>query len=113
MPFEPKPNCTIDTNCIIDLDEERESAPAIRELIAMHEANQITLRVVGISASEKQPNGIMAPNFGLFRQRLERLGLGNAVITSPPAYADITYMDNSYFATQTGQILGAGIHNVL
>jgi hypothetical protein len=50
MPLEPKPNCTIDTNCIIDLDEERESAPAIRELIAMHEANQITLRVDCISS---------------------------------------------------------------
>lgn len=113
MPLSPKPNCTIDTNCIIALDEERDYAPAIRDLIAMHDAGQITLRVVGISASEKQPNGMMAPNYSLFKERLKRLGLGNAIVLMPPAYFDITYMDNCYFATQNGTILEAEIHNVL
>lgn len=113
MPLIPKPNCTIDTNCIIALDEGRTYAPAIQELIAMHEAGEIILRVVGISASEKQPGGTMAPNFTLFKDRLARLGLGNAIILFPPGYFDITYSDNSYYATKNGEVLEAEIHNVL
>lgn len=113
MPLEPKPNCTLDTNCIIALEEERDYAGAIRNLISMHEAGQINLRVVGISASEKQPNGKMAPTFSLFKDRLTSLGLGNVGILIPPAYTDISYIENCYLAAQNGELLEAEIHFVL
>lgn len=113
MPLNPKPNCTIDTNCIIALDERRAYASAISDLISMHDAGQITLRVAGISASEKQKDGKMAPNFALFKDRLARLGLGAAAIIAPPGYWDFTYMDNSFYSVASYTLLELEIHKVL
>lgn len=108
-----KPNCTIDTNCIIALEETRDYTDAIKQLIVMHNKGEINLRVVGISASERQPNGSMAPTFSLFRERLEKLGLGNVDILIPPAYWDICYFDHCYFPSAQDTLLELAIHLVL
>lgn len=113
MPLTPKPNCTIDTNCIIGLEENRDYAPVIRELIAMHDVGQIFLRVVGISASEKQPGGKIATNFALFKKRLQDAGLDKAIVLAPPAYTDITYLDNCYLGAASNQIVEMEIHQTL
>ena len=38
-------NVTIDTNCIIDLEEERVNAKYVRTLIKMHKERKISLSV--------------------------------------------------------------------
>ena len=50
-------NVTLDTNCIIALEENRPTAPFLRHLISLHDAKTISLRVVAISASERKPDG--------------------------------------------------------
>ena len=45
-------NVTFDTNCIIALDEDEDDAPYLRRIIQSAPEQGLTLRVVGISASE-------------------------------------------------------------
>lgn len=44
---------TLDTNCIIDLEESRPDAPHLKKMIVDHNKGKIDLAVVAISASEK------------------------------------------------------------
>ncbi len=104
---------TLETNSIISLEQGRPQAPFIKELITLHEAGTIALRVVGISASERQKDGKIAPNYAQFKQLLERVGLGDAKVLCPPAYFGITYFDASFFGTRAGIILETEIHRIL
>lgn len=57
--------------------------------------------------------GKMAANFSLFRERLQKLGLGTAEIIAPPGYCDFTYYDNSYYSCASYSLLELEIHKVL
>jgi len=91
-------NVTLDTNCIIDLEEGREATPYIQALIHMHEDQKINLRVVAISASERKPNGKYASNFIEFQKKIAAVGLGHVEILKPIARFDITFFDWCVFA---------------
>ncbi len=87
------PNVTLDTNCIIELEENRSEAPYIRTLICLHNDKQINLRVVGISASERKPNGTYASNFAEFKRKITAVGLGHVEILKPMGRVGVTYWD--------------------
>jgi hypothetical protein len=106
-------NVTLDTNCIIDLEESRAPAAALLNLIAMHEQGVIFLRVAGISASERQSDGRYAPNFGLFRQKLASVGLGGAEILKPIGYWDVTYYEWCLWTNDKLVELERQIHSIL
>jgi hypothetical protein len=106
-------NVTLDTNCIIDLEESRAPAAALLSLIGMHEQGVIRLRVAGISASERQPGGHYAPNFGLFRQKLVNVGLGGVEILKPIGYWDVTYYEWCLWTNDKLVELERQIHSIL
>ena len=91
-------NVTLDTNCIIDLEEDRDTAPYIRKLIRMQEEGKISLGVPAISASERKPNGKYASNFAEFRQKIAAAGLGDVNILKPIGYWDVTFWDWCLYA---------------
>jgi hypothetical protein len=91
------PNVTLDNNCIIDLEQNREDAPQIKRLIQMHHNKEISLRVVAISASElKQDKQTHPQNFGEFVQRIQSAGLGGVEILPTLARFDLSFFGD-YF----------------
>lgn len=106
-------NVTLDTNCIIDLEEDRPPAAALHDLISRHEQGVICLRVAGISASERQPGGHYAPNFGLFRQKLANVGLDGVEILKPIGYWGMTHYEWCLWTNDNLVELERQIHSIL
>ena len=86
-------NATLDTNCIIDLENNARAARYIRALIRMHEDRRINLRVVAISASERKRDRTYAANFSEFKERIAAIGLGGVEILRPILYWGMAYWD--------------------
>jgi len=106
-------NVTLDTNSIIDLEEERDAAPYVKTLISMHEDQRINLRVVAISASERKPGGKYAPNFAEFEKKIGAVGLGHVEVLAPIAYSDITYFDWCLAGSDQMVALEREVHRIL
>src|SRR5262245_27959693 len=77
---------TLDTNCIIAVDENRSEAEAVRQLALAHRNKLASVGLVAISASERQRDGANLQNFDEFKKRLESLGLGDLDLLEPMAY---------------------------
>jgi hypothetical protein len=91
----PMPRVTLDTNAIIDLEEDRPGAQPLRELIALHRARQITICVSAIAASERDRDPESGdPSFARFTEKLARADLADAEELAPPLYFDLTFWDH-------------------
>ena len=106
-------NVTLDTNCIIALEESEPEAPYVRELISFHSAKKITLRVVAISASERKRDGTYAVSFNEFKQKIAAVGLGHVDILKPIAYLGMAYVDWCYPGGGEATVLERKIHKIL
>jgi hypothetical protein len=104
---------TLDTNCIINLEENRPACGPIRELVDMHSAGSLRLAVVGISASENLPGGGSARTFAAFREKTARLGLAQAEVLKPMGIWGVTYWDWGLLADGPMVQLARRIHAVL
>jgi hypothetical protein len=103
---------TLDTNAIIDLEEERGSAPALLELIALHRVGAIKLCVSAIAAGEKTRNGVGEPNFARFQARLAAIDLADAELLPPQCHWDITFWDHCIWAEE-GELLEPALGAIL
>lgn len=105
---------TLDTNCIVDIDENREPrAGCVRSLLAMHDAGKISLQLVATTASERQRTGPYLANFTQFQARLQRLGLGSLDLLKPIFVLDVSYFDWAILAGPDDITLLERIHSVL
>ena len=104
---------TLDTNCIIDVDENRSNACAIRALAEAHKNGIANVAVVAIMASEKQRPGDMVSNFGQFQKRLLDLSLNHLGLCLPLGRFDITFFDHCIFAGPNEVELERKIHLIL
>ncbi len=104
---------TLDTNCIIDLEENRPAATDLRALIKMHSAGDVQIAVVGISASENLPGGGWAPSFDTFTAKVARAGLGAAKILKPLGVWGVTYWNWFLWSSDEMKAIALDIHNVL
>lgn len=68
---------TLDTNCIIDIEENRPGAVHIKRLLTAYRKQEIDLAVVAISASENQPGGGTNRNFTDFEEKLKAVDIQN------------------------------------
>jgi len=84
---------TLDTNCIIAVEEARSEASSILQLASAHRSGLASVGVVAISASERQKDGGNLKNFAEFKQKLSWLGLGDLVLLEPMMYWGVTYWD--------------------
>jgi hypothetical protein len=104
---------TLDTNCVIDLDENRPAAPAIKRLAVAHATGSADVAVVAIMASEKQRAGDYIEDFQVFQHRLEKLSISHLGLLLPIFYWDITFWDWSLWSDANMQALERHIHKVL
>ena len=102
---------TIDTNCLIDVEDGRPSAPFVRELVSLHGQNGINVATSAIGASERQRAGGYAENFSEFQAKLKAIGFDALELLPPLAYWDICFWDHCV-ANET-DTLEKDIHNVL
>jgi hypothetical protein len=104
---------TLDTNCLIDIAENRSAAEAVRALAEAHAAGRADVAVVAMSASEKQQSGRYIHNFGEFRDRLNSLGLGHLKVVLPMMYLDISFLDHCLLSDDAMIKIEQEIHSIL
>jgi hypothetical protein len=103
---------TLDTNCIIDVEEGRPSAPFVRELVGLHGKNGINVAVSAIGASERQRTGGYAQSFSEFQAKLKAVGFDSVELLPPLAYMGICYLDHCVMADEN-DLLERQIHDPL
>lgn len=102
---------TLDTNCLIDVEENRPNAPFIREIVARH-GKGINVAVSAIGASERQRSGRYAQNFSEFKDKLTAIGLQDLELLPPLLYWEICFWDHCVWADEK-DTLESQIHAIL
>jgi hypothetical protein len=97
---------TLDTNCIIDLEENRPNSQYIRQILQAWQAGEIELAVVAISASEKQRGGIYAKTYDDFRKKLAAVGLAGVTELLPKAYWNVSYWNRALWTDKEEKLEG-------
>jgi len=103
----------LDTNCIIDLEEDRPAATFVREIVQAWRAGRIELAVVAVSASENQKSGIASRTFVEFERKLENVGLAEVAHLLPLMKWDIFYWDHALWSNDEMANLATAIQGVL
>jgi hypothetical protein len=103
---------TLDTNCIIDVEDERPDASFVRELAALH-GSGVNIAVSCIGASERRRDGGYAKTFSEFQTKIAAAGLCSLELLPPIAYLDICYWDFAILPAQTDVSLERSIHDIL
>ena len=105
---------TLDTNCIIDLEEGRADAIHLKKLISMHRNNDIELFVVAISASENQKGGKTSKTFDDFLLKLSAADLEDTKMLLPMLYGGVSFWGHTIWGAAPGaKELEEKVHNIL
>jgi len=104
---------TLDTNCVIDLEQNTVFAPPIRELVAAHRSGLANVAIPSIAASELQPDGGYLTHFDKFVARLASAGLDGLPLIEPIAYWGIGFYGHGLWANDAMVDLEKRIHQVL
>ena len=104
---------TLDTNCLIDLEIQRENAIHLDSVINYWQQNKIELQVVAISESERTKDMERPKTFQLFKDLLSSLGLDGASILKSIAYFGIAFYDWAIFCNEDMLQKEEEIHKVL
>lgn len=104
---------TFDTNCLIDLDENRDAARYIWQLIELHRKKELAVAFVSVSASERQKGDYFLPSYTDFLDRLKVVGVEDVPQIPGLAYFDISYWDQALWASEECEELERKIHEVL
>jgi hypothetical protein len=104
---------SLDTNCVIAVEECREEASAIRRLSDAHAAGNADVAVIAMSASENQKPGHTVKNFSEFKERLTALGLDHLNIVLPMGYWGISFWDYALWTDEAMVNLEREIHSIL
>ena len=103
----------LDTNCIIDLEENRPDAPHIKALMRAWKSGRVDLAVVAVSASENQPGGVASHNFSVFEAKLDNVGLAGVHHLLPLAIWDVFYWDHALWSSPEMDALASQIRGIL
>lgn len=104
---------TLDTNCLIDIEQNRPTAATVRVLANAHAAGLADVAVIAISASENQKSGQHIGNFTEFQRYLATLCLGHLNIVLPMFYWDIALWDRCLWPDDAMAGLERQIHSIL
>ncbi|MEU5958818.1 hypothetical protein [Streptomyces sp. NPDC047525] len=84
---------TLDTNCLVALEEQRDSAPGIRALLSRHADGTAIVQIAATTAAENQVDGETLTDFAVFQNRLQLAGMGHLPILKPVLTWDFAYWD--------------------
>jgi predicted nucleic acid-binding protein len=104
----------LDTNCIIDLEENRHDAQHIRTLIGAWKDGRVDLAVVAVSASENRLGGSAGRrNYSDFEAKLSNVGLSGVRHLLPLAIWDVFYWDHALWSSDEMEKLASRIRSIL
>lgn len=103
----------LDTNCIIDLEENRPNSEHLNQIIEESRNGNVELAVVAVSASENQPGGEINRSYSSFEEKLLSVGLSDATELLPLAIWDVFYWDHALWSDEAMEKLSDDIRNVL
>lgn len=106
-------NITLDSNCIIDLEQNNSTASHLEKLIQMHLCRVINLRVVAISGSERKRDHTYPSNLKEFKQRISQIGLGDVEILPTPCYQGLSFEGYSIHSGEKSRELEREIQQVM
>jgi len=104
---------TLDSNCIISIDEGGENAAFVHRLVDAHAAGKAQVAIVALAAAEKQRTGSYLDNLDAFRDRLAALNLAHLEILKPMAYFDISFPNWCIEADDAMAALEKQIHDIV
>jgi len=104
---------TLDSNCIIDLEERRPDAVHLESLKRLWCSGKIELAVVSVSASENQPMGQAMRDYTEFEVKLERVGLSAARELLPVGIWEFGYFDHMLWSSDEYEEQVESIRRVL
>jgi hypothetical protein len=104
---------TLDTNCVIAVDEKRAEIEEIRELASAHSQERANVALVAMSASEKQKGGGYLNSFNSFERKVKELDLDHLGLVYPMCYNDISFSDACLVSDGPMAALEYEIHQVL
>lgn len=104
---------TLDTNCIIDVAEERPAARHVRRLLDAAGSGIISLALVASSASERQQAGGFLESAALFKERCASLGFGNLELLLPLARWNFSFWDMALWAGPESEAREEAIYRIL
>ncbi len=90
---------TLDTNCLIDVDEKRPSRNSVLRLLNAARQGIASVCLVASSASERQRSGEFLTGIHAFHQRVDSLGFGGIELLRPLMRWDIGFWDNGLWAS--------------
>ena len=97
------PSLTLDTNCLIELERNRESAPALRRLVKFHEEGLCNVALIGASASERMRGGGLAPAYSKFLSFVAQLDLCHLEVLAPIGIWGVTYWGHCLWASDESE----------
>ena len=96
---------TLDTNCLIDLENGTGQARAIRELITLHRAGKIQVFVSAISASENViGQGSQPENLDQFEARLKSLAIDDLPSVLPTGRNGMSFWGAAVYGDEKDDI---------
>ncbi|MBU0739516.1 MAG: hypothetical protein KJ981_05205 [Alphaproteobacteria bacterium] len=104
---------TLDTNCIIDIDEGRPAASRVEALLLAWRNGDADLALVASSASERQPGGTYLSNFGTFEERRNALGFAGVPLLPSIGRHNISFFGQSLYGSAEGMEREASIYRIL
>ncbi len=104
---------TLDTNCIIDLEEKRPNAQAISDIVHLNDQQMIEVRLVAASGYEKQRGETCYTNFDGFLEKIRPLGLSDLIILAPLFYVGVSALGYSMVADEPMVLFEQKIHDIL
>ena len=88
---------TLDTNCLIDVAEDRDRAPFVKQLLRAAQTGEAEVALVASSAAERQRSRDFLSNFSLFEERRTALGFGGLPLLLPIARQDMAFLNHCLF----------------
>lgn len=109
----PPISFTLDTNCLIDVAEERPSAVHVRALLAARLRGNADLALVASSASERQSGDYFLESVDGFNQRRAALGFGDLPLLPSIGRMDVTFFGHSLWGSNESIAREYAIYNIL
>lgn len=108
------PTLTMDTNCVIDIEDDRTDAVYAQALLRAHDEGRAKVAIVAIAASENaQPGRTQPATFSEFEGRLAALGLTRLELLLPVGVWDVTFWGQCLWGSPEIDAQLAAIHQVL